>query len=353
MKRKILLLCAVLALAACGSNDEEYYDEYEYEITEPETEPEPEPVLSPPLGMAVSLLTGEYITEEAAVRRPFAVVFNNEPRAMPQMGLMQASIIYEVLAEGATTRLVAIFQDFDAEMIGPIRSSRYYTAQIAADHGAVFVHHGNSPAGGAAIGRLGLYRVDGMRYDGSIIWRDAVRRQERGMEHSSFTSAENLLHLAEQNNFNMTAPQNLGLFEFFDEPTAPSPQNIANVTNVPFHGSNISIFRYNPESKTYFKYIFGEPHMDGLAEEQVNVKNILVQVTNISIIAGDPEGRRDVGIVGAGHGYLITHGTYTRVYWEKTAEYAPTRWKNADGEPLQLNRGITWISIINGQPTFE
>ncbi|MCL2170222.1 MAG: DUF3048 C-terminal domain-containing protein, partial [Defluviitaleaceae bacterium] len=215
-----------------------------------------------------------------------------------------------------------------------------------------FVHHGNSPQGGAAIGQHGLYRVDGMVYDGSVIWRDPVRRAERGLEHSSFTSAENLLELTQRRGNNMDAPDNLGLFEFFDEPTAPSPNNVANIVNIPFHGSNVSVFRYCEENYTYYKYIFGAAHMDDYAGVQISVTNILVQVANIYIIPGDPEGRRNIGLIGEGHGYLVTHGTYTRVRWEKPDDSQPTRWFWDNGNPLEVNRGITWISIISGQPTF-
>ena len=355
-KYALLIICLMLIIAvfsACGGDEPEEISmaEIDHEMfAEPEPEPESEPEPSPPEGMAVSLLTGLYISEEAADRRPFAVVFNNESRAMPQSGLMQADIIYEVLAEGVTTRLVAIFQDFDAEKIGPIRSSRNYMAEIANDFGAVFVHHGGSPTGYATITSLGLSNLDGMRYDGTVFWRDPDRRRERGMEHSSVTSASNLLEIAETRGFDMTAPDNLGLFDFLDEATEITDANPANTINIAAHSS---IFRFDPETDNYYKYVWGNPHMDEYTDEQISVTNVLVQVTNIHIIAGDAEGRRNVTIVGSGHGYLATMGGYTRVYWEKPNQQTPTRWTDADGEPLQLNRGRTWISIVSSSPEFE
>lgn len=314
--------------------------------------PEPDPI-SPPPGMAVSLLTGMYISEEAAVRRPFAVVYNNETRAMPQAGLMQADILYEVLAEGVTTRLIAIFQDFDAEMIGPIRSTRHYFTYFALDHGAIMVHHGGSPMGYAAISNRSIPAVDGMRYDGSVFWRDNERRRTRGMEHSSFTSAENLLNIAEELNFNMDAAGFLGMFEFFDEPTAPQPENSALSVEVPFWGNNITRFEFDPESGLYYKYIFGNPQMDFNVDEHVSVTNVIIQITNISHIPGDTEGRRNVELVGSGHGFLATNGTYSEIYWQKDGPGEPTRWYDSDRNPLTVNRGRTWISVIHNEPVFE
>ncbi|MDR2166790.1 MAG: DUF3048 domain-containing protein [Clostridiales bacterium] len=360
MKRFLWLILILLLIVACRgeSIDEDEPNGEEITIEQATTPPrvletKPERPPSPPEGMATSPLTGLYICEQAAARRPFAVVYSNEPRSMPQLGLSQAALVFEVLAEGTITRIVAVFQDFDAEMIGPVRSSRHYMSELAAGIGAVFVHHGGSLQGYASIRELGLYQIDGMRYDGTIIQRDAVRRRERGFEHSGFTAASRLIGHSENRNFDMAASPNLGFFGFFDEPTAPAPGNVADVVNIPFHGSNISVFRFSEDDGLYYKYIFGNPQMDGNIDEQLAVSNVLVQVTNIYHIAGDAEGRRNVRLLGEGHGYLATFGTYTRVYWEKSDAHSPTLWFCENGEPLQLNRGATWISIISGEPTFE
>jgi len=359
MRRFLTVIIAMgfvtlLLLTACGGGVQA--DVFPEEVEEtpaptpaPTPTPEPEPP-SPPPGYAISSLTGLYICEEAAQRRPFAVVYNNETRAMPQAGLMQADIIYEVLAEGSITRVVAIFQDFDAEMIGPVRSTRHYFTYFAQDHGAIMVHHGGSPGGYAAIRNQGIPHVDGMRYDGTVFWRYAERRY-RGSEHTSFTSTERLMDIAEQLNFDMDVPQSLGLFEFYEELTAPRPQNIAEVLQIPFTGSNISIFEYNPEDNLYYKYIFGGLQMDYLTEEQVAVTNVIIQITTMAVV--DNEGRRNVQMVGAGRGYLATNGTYSEISWVRDGAETPTRWYDAEGNPLIVNRGRTWISVINNQPTFE
>ena len=316
--------------------------------------PIPEPAYdaqSPPEGYVFSLLTGLYISEEAAERRPFAVVINNERQALPQSGLMQADIIYEVLAEGSITRIVAIYQDFDAEMIGPVRSTRSYFTYFALDHGAVMAHHGGSVTGYNAIRNRGIPAVDGMRFDGTVFWRDPERRASRGLEHSSYTSAQRLLDIADDLNFDMEARENLGLFNFFEELTAPAPRNLAHTVNIPFHSNKVTVFEYNPETNLYYKFISGGPHMDAAVDEQIAVANVLVQITAISVI--DNEGRRAVTMTGNGRGYLATHGTFSSVTWARESASAPTRWYDEDGEPLTVNRGITWISVISGQPTFE
>ena len=83
-----------------------------------ENEQQPEELDEDPYeGMAINPLTGLYIDEEAVTKRPFAVMISNIKAALPQSGIGQADVIYETLAEGGIPRLLALFQNFDAEKL--------------------------------------------------------------------------------------------------------------------------------------------------------------------------------------------------------------------------------------------
>ena len=61
----------------------------------------------------VNLLTGmEGISKEAVGKRPIAVMVNNHKEAMPQYGISDADIIFEIPVEGAITRLMAVYGDY-------------------------------------------------------------------------------------------------------------------------------------------------------------------------------------------------------------------------------------------------
>ena len=75
----------------------------------PEPEPEPEPVAYP----YTSPLTGEGLEEDIGARRPIAIMLNNLEKALPQLGVSQADVIYEIVAEGGITRMMALFQDVE------------------------------------------------------------------------------------------------------------------------------------------------------------------------------------------------------------------------------------------------
>lgn len=168
---------------------------------EPEPIPEPEPEPDPDLFVAegnVNPLTGlcDGISDEALTRRPIAVMINNMIQALPQWGISQADIIYEMLAEGRITRFLAIFQDYSKiEKLASIRSARPYYMDIAQSYGAVYIHFGGSePAYEQIKKRSDLIHIDGIKgsWEGTVFFRDAERRKQMGLEHSVYTTGEYL-----------------------------------------------------------------------------------------------------------------------------------------------------------------
>src|SRR5579884_1064101 len=71
-------------------------------------------------------LTGENVGSSIAHRRPISVTIDNYLSARPQVGLQNASVVFETLAEGGITRFEAVFLEHDASMVGPVRSTRIY-----------------------------------------------------------------------------------------------------------------------------------------------------------------------------------------------------------------------------------
>ena len=78
-----------------------------------------------------------------------------------------------------------------------------------------------------------------------------------------------------------------------------------------------------------------------------------MQIVNSRLIAGDHYGRRQFDLVGSGTGWLFTNGTYEAITWSKANRSSPTVWLGADGQPLTLNSGTTWVNVLSAQPTFE
>ena len=365
MKKMLLLVCVCVVFASCSSKEVEDAVSLDSEtppilIEEviPELEPieeieEPEEDLT---GKLPSPLTGIYIDEADAQRRPVAVVFNNLRQALPQSGIGQASICYEVLAEGDITRIIGIFQDFDSQKIGPIRSTRHYFANFALDHDAIFTHFGGSDSGLKAISDYRINNLNGLQLDGTAIWRDAERIRRPNMyEHSAYSSAENLLEAAQTRyGYRMETGEFEPMFDFYEEFTEPS-DDTAQLVAVTFLSRTHNVFEYDEDSQLYKKFQNGTEHIDEEIDAQLTVSNVLIQQAVHNPIPNDSEGRIDVKLVGSGKGYLATAGKYIPVNWTKSSATSPTVWTDENGEKLKLNKGKTWVNVVgtNSLPTFE
>ena len=354
MKKFLTALACTLFLIGCGGGNEEeiivIVPEEEIEVEEYEEYEE----IDPFYGMVRNPLTGVFGDESLANRRPQAMVVNNLPRAMPQSGLSQADIIYEVLAEGGITRLLAIFTDGDAERVGPIRSNRDYFTHMAMDNEAVLVHHGGSPTGYSSITNNSVINFDGMHLEGSVFWRDQERFRQPGMrEHSSYTSFESIKESMENRGIDIYLEQRNNPFNFFDTPTVPRGANPMTAVTIPF--SNFQNSRFVFDEDHFRRYQRGDAQIDDMTDEQLTVSNIIVQKVPKHVIAGDSEGRMSVNLVGEGGGYLVTYGHYIPITWRRISLNSPTLWFDQFGEKLTLNEGKTWIAVFqnNGEVRFE
>lgn len=318
--------------------------EYDYE-------PEYEPCDKPPYPTLTSVLTGLRMYEGYASRRPLAVVINNIRVSLPQSGIAAADVVYEVLAEGDVTRLVAIFQSYFPEKIGSVRSARDYFIDFAWNHDAIFVFHGASQGGYARIRSTGINNMDGLSLEGRVFWRDrsfpywATNSGTRSLEHSSFTGREQIeshIESAGLRNYMNTDPA-LG-FSFGEIPNTITSLGEARYVVVPFSRNYTRRFIFDEEENIYRVKNNAGPHRCADTAEQAAVTNILIQLTQMRVI--DNEGRRNVTTVGSGRGYLITGGKHFPVLWEKSSHTAPMRWTFEDGTPLVISSGRTWICVF-------
>jgi hypothetical protein len=318
--------------------------------TEPDSETDAEPDLT---GLAVNSLTGLYINEEAARQRPVAVVINNLRKALPQSGISQADIYYEVLSEADITRIVAVFRDFNSAKIGPVRSTRDYFLDFGLDMDAVFVHFGGSPAGYTFIKSNRINNIDGIT-DGRTFWRDQARASVPGMlEHSAYTSAERITQEIERREYRTEVKENYASFNFFDEQTPLDGATAVKKVTVPFSNSQSPVFEYNPETSVFARSQQGGAHIDEETGTQLEVTNIIIQNASMKVV--DNEGRRQVSLVTQGSGYLVTHGGYAPITWAKTSHDSPTKYYDTNGEEIKLNKGKTWICVFQdyGEVIFE
>ena len=298
-------------------------------------------------GEVINTLTGLYISEEAANRRPIGIMINNLKAAMPQSGIAQADIVYETLVEGGITRLYAIFRDFDAEKIGPVRSARHYYLDFAFDHDAIYVHYGKSTYAYKKFTELNSPHLEGLSgLDTIMCFQDPTRVRP----HSTYTNYEKLMKTWKQVGYRETIDEDFQQkFKFPDEGNeiALDSDIEANYIELPYsHYEQKPWFEYNKDDKLYYRFQFSDKHIDRETKEQLKYKNIIIQFASIWTIKNDKYGCMNMSLIDSGDGYYITNGKATKITWEKTSHYQPTRYYDESGEELKINRGKTWVSVF-------
>lgn len=364
-----LLLASILAasLCACGtsggssssSSDTSIPDEPSVSTMapvepDPDPEPEPEPVLP-----YTNPLTGEGCEADIGKNRPIAVMINNLETALPQAGVSQADVIYEMVAEGGITRMMALFQSVEGVgEIGTVRSARDYYVSLALGHDAIFLHAGGSPQAYSAIKNWGVAALDCVNgpYEGTLFWRDKTRKANAGLEHSVMTSGQTILELFPTYT-KLRQEHKEGYivgWSFTEAPPAATAAQ-ATVLTVPFSNYKTGLFTYDPESKLYMIEEYGKPYVDANTDQQVGVNNVLVLYTDVSAIKGDNKGRQTVRTTGTGSGLLLREGTVETITWKRDSDWHTLEFYLPTGERAPLSVGTTYINILdkNRQATWE
>ena len=381
MKRTVCLLLALLmvTLVACGTVDvppttlpepssvptsaptaEPTQSPTPAPSAEPTTEPTPAPSADPTPEPSEEQpvvyyhpLTGLPTDTDLTGTKPVAVMINNLKQALPQQGVSQADIIYEVLAEGGITRMLAVYQDpIDVGPIGSVRSARLYYFELALGHDAVFVHAGGSPNFYTARDNKGVATVDGVKgyYSGSgagIFWRDRTRIEGHtyAYEHSLLTSGHRLSTILKQNGLIKDHRAGFVNGMNFSENGEPllADGSSAKLVIVPFSNYKVGMFRYQEDSNLYTVEEFGAPYIDGNDGSQVAITNVLVLQAETEVI--DSEGRLDIDL-SSGKGWYACGGKVIPISWVKDKDDSPLRFLNSDGQDILLTPGKSYVCII-------
>ena len=302
-------------------------------------------------------LTGLRQLYDSTGVRPVSIVFDNVSVAAPQSGISMSDILIEVMVEGGISRLIGITNDYvDADgeptldVFGPIRSTRPYMISLSQAFGSLMVGAGGSPQAYEMIQKFGLPYVDGVndRYALQGFYRDVDRYKNDGYEHSLMVHGKGIAKIAEFNNYPLTA-QTKNAFNFIEEGKTMYLSG-GSATHVILKYSLYQQVQlvYSSQTGTYYRYQHGDvPHLDAENGEQLNFRNVLILFAQTNNIEGDTEGRLNVQTTGTGEGYYISDGRYVPIRWSRASDTAELLITGMGGEKLTINRGKTFISVVN------
>lgn len=285
------------------------------------------------------------IVDEDSKSRPYAVMINNNHAAWPLCGVQDAYLVYEIVAEGGITRMMALYKDQDTAKIGSIRSARHYYIDYAEENDAIYIHWGGSPQAYSRISK-GINDIDGIKLEGSVFFRD--KSLKRDYEHTGFTSIENLKEYADKQGYTRDTNKDLLLNYSVDEINVQGMKDAtsAEKVNIKYSNYHTTSYEYDAENKVYKRSMSGKADVDLQTGEQCTVKNIIVyDVSNYTINDGSQKGRQELQNVGSGKGYYITNGYAVPITWQKTSHSEQTVYKYLDGNEITVNDGNTFIQI--------
>jgi len=270
----------------------------------------------------------------ASTTRPLAIMIGNSPEeVIHQTGLNKADIVYEANVEYPFTRLMAIFNNSDDTILGPIRSSRYYFSRLAIEWSAIFAH-----CGGQSLRNEKIINLDQMRYP-SPYWRD----KNIGGWINLFTKTQNIREKSRKMGFQDMV--NLGNNLLNQRTLNLSGGDITKIS-IKYNQKYTISYEYKDDTNTYLRYINSKPHQGSKTFEQIAVSNIIIQYVPVKKIPGDGEGRLKVEVIGEGIAKIFYGGNYYLTKWVKKSIDHSTVYYDRQGNIINLNQGNIWIHLV-------
>lgn len=273
--------------------------------------------------------------------RPIAVMIDNHSDAWPQAGLKEAYMVYEIIAEGGETRLMALFKGVEVEKIGPVRSARHYFLDYAMENDAIYTHFGESPQASSDIKKYSINEIDGISEDGTTFWRV----KDKASPHNAVTSTAKLLESAKNKKYRTTSDEESVLNYVTDEVNLEDGENAISVT-IPHSDLQTVKYIYDEENKVYERYARGKEQTDWDSKETVTTKNIIITFCdNYTLTDSEDKGRQGLKNIGTFDGYYITNGKAIKIKCIKNARDEKTTYQDLEGNEIKINDGNTFVNI--------
>lgn len=304
------------------------------------------------------------------IRRPLAVMIENSEEARPQSGISRADIVYEALAEGWITRMMAVFYcntPFENITVAPVRSARTYFVDWVSEYDALYTHVGGANMIGGneavtdprvdALGQIDRYGIKDMDQFG-IGFPDCYRNPDRldhpvATEHTMVCFSDNLYKIGEKRGWTNVDKRgtawdkNFTKWSFKEDEKEENRGEIKTIKLVFSEGYekyNVS-WDFDKVNNVYKRINGGIPHLDLETKEQLTAKNVVVQLTKLVGVVDDL-GHLLYVTIGSGKALIFQDGNVTVGTWTKKTRVSRTMYYDSTGQEIKFNKGLTWIEIL-------
>ncbi|MGN0977157.1 MAG: DUF3048 domain-containing protein [Faecousia sp.] len=353
--KRIIALTLVLAMLLCGCGskaDTSKTPETAAAVPEtaaPATEAAAEPTTEPttvPTEPEIyrNPLNGE-ILDAPFTGRVFANTVSNMEENLPHVGVTQADILIETFVnKNNIIRCLALFTDIESvDAIGSTRSTRPIFNQLAQHYDLILSHAGGSDQ---ALEDAANRGIENFNIDAWVVastgasYRD--QEHKRSYENTLYGIGSGLKAYAESQGMPMTLERDYGLT--FTEDGTPAGGEDASKISLTFtygQAKKQTVMTYDAEAGKYAFNQYGKVMKDLITEETEMFRNVIIMNADITT-----EGIYFVADFNAGgSGYFACGGKLIPITWTCGGDKAPFCFFTADGEPLDLGVGNTYIAI--------
>lgn len=286
-------------------------------------------------------LTG--VTSSELVNRPaLAIKVENSREARPQTGLEYSDVVWEEVVEGGITRYIAVYHSQLPETVGPIRSVRPMDANIIAPTTGLMAFSGGQPPFVQSVSDVGL----------QVISNDAgsagfYRTKDRRAPHNVFGTPAAFLEQADA--AHQDSPKGEFLFAAdAAQATAAASGTPTTSIAVVMSASSQPNWAWDEASGTFLRSEGTTPAVSSTGT-QLAAKNVVVlKVEMVNTEFLDPAGTPvpETQVIGSGEAVVASGGKSVTATWTKPDAASPFSLTAADGTPITLAPGNTWVELM-------
>jgi hypothetical protein len=307
-------------------------------------------------------------------RRPLAVMVENSTDARPQSGISYADAVYEAVAEGGITRFMAVFycNSLQDVQVGPVRSARTYFLDWLSEYDGLYAHVGGANTAGPAdaLGQIITYKIKDLNQFNigfPTYWRDYERLKKAdgspvATEHTMYSTTQKLWDIGAKRgwtNVDETGTdwtKNFVPWKFKDDQAGAGTTGSVEVhfwESVGYASDYNVVWSYDKACNCYKRANGGQSHMDKDNNQQLQPKNVVVQMeteshANDGYTNNEHLLYADNGTKGAASGiaYIFQDGKVIKGKWTKATRLTREKFLDESGKEVAFNRGQIWIETV-------
>ena len=274
-----------------------------------------------------------------------ACKIDNSEAARPQLNLNRTDIVFDEMVEGGLTRLVAIWHSDLPDAVGPVRSIRPMDPDILSPFGGIVCYSGGQAVFTNMMRNTKVFNASETTEQGQGTFS---RTKDREAPHNVIV---NVLKLS-SNHPEITAPS--AQFNYSQDlagssaATAGTPVKDFSV----YFPSALATWTPNADQTLWLRTQDKKVHTDAADGSQLKAVNVVVMQVDVDhgfldLKYGNVP--KDV-VIGTGVAYIFTAGKMLQATWTKPSRETSISLALADGTPITLAPGNTWVEL---QPKTE